>query len=325
MVTQELHENKFVLDRFRRVIRNQRLAHAYLFIGPEGIGKGQTALAVAKLINCEKQERPTSQSYCGVCSACRRIDSGNFPDVTVIGVGQDSSIRISQVREIITRMQLRAYEAAVKIFIIEKIEDLSLEGSHALLKTLEEPSKDSLFILTTDVLEKNLSTIRSRCHAVYFFAQDRESLMQSLQASSHLQPDVCHFLVTYAQGYPGRAQRFSQQGLLERRNAYVDGLILKRNDSAVLKKVVADRGQTKEALDILLSWFRDVLLLKAGAQRHDLMHRDRFTDLERTARRYTHRQTEDIINEVVRNARLLDANLNIKIAMQILMEKIWQK
>jgi len=325
MIAQLVHENRSVLGRFQRLIRQGRLAHAYLFIGPHGIGKGQTALAVAKQINCENKADHQGRGYCGRCSACRRIDSGNHPDVTRIGSGQDSSIRIAEVRQIIGRMQLKPYEAAMKIFIIEQIEDLTLEGSHALLKTLEEPSPDSLFLLTTDVLEKNLGTIRSRCHAVYFFPEQRGQLAQALAHGSDLEPDRCHFLASYAQGYAGRAQLFWEQGLIKRKNAYVDRLVLKRNDTAFLKKIAADRQQTQELLDILLTWFRDMLVWKSGGGQEHLIHMDRIEDLKRMAQQYTRQQTEDIIHEIVRNARLLAENLNIKIAMQILMEKIWLK
>ncbi len=323
MVTQLIQENEDVLKRFVGFIRHQRLAHAYLFIGPQGIGKGQTALAVAKLINCEDQDARQAGRYCGRCSTCLRVDSGNHPDVSVISSGEENTIKISVIRDVISRLQLRPYEARVKVFIIEKIEELTLEGSNALLKTLEEPAPNSLLLLTTDILEKNLGTIRSRCHAVYFFAKHHRRLAQDMEPSSGLDPAACRFLAAYAQGYPGRAQYFLKTGLVDRKNDWVNRLVLKKNDQAFLKKILADRQQTRAMLDILLTWFRDVLVLKSGAAQQDLIHGDRVQDLQRMAGRYTRAQIEEIIREIVQNARLLGENLNIKIAMQILMEKIW--
>lgn len=176
MITQTFQADKTILKRFARLIQNGRLAHAYLFVGPEGIGKGQTALGIARMINCERNLEEIKDDYCGECSNCLRITSGNHPDVAIVDSGEEPSIKIAKIRELIVRMQLRPYESRKKIFIIKKIEDLTLEGSNALLKTLEEPGKDSLLLLTTAVLEKNLGTIRSRCHTVYFFPQPQKRL-----------------------------------------------------------------------------------------------------------------------------------------------------
>ena len=107
--------NKIILERFRTLIKKNRLAHAYLFIGPQGIGKSQTALAVAALAIGAEDESS---------SLMKRVVSGNHPDVLVVTRGQEeSAISIDKIRELISRMQLRPFEAPRKVCIIKNIED----------------------------------------------------------------------------------------------------------------------------------------------------------------------------------------------------------
>ena len=95
--------NASVMQRFSRLNANHRLAHAYLLVGPQDSGKTQTALSLAQLVNCE------SQTACGECAACRKIASGNHPDVHVIGNDEMDSIKIEDIRFILGRVQLMAY------------------------------------------------------------------------------------------------------------------------------------------------------------------------------------------------------------------------
>ena len=158
--------NASVVRRFSRLAANRRLAHAYLLVGPADCGKTQTALSLAQLVNCESE----THKPCGQCAACRKIASGNHPDVHVIGNDEMDSIKIEDIRFLLGRAHLMAYEGKTKVFIIRNIERMTLDAANALLKTLEEPAANTLMILTTSVLEANLDTIKSRCHIVKFFS-----------------------------------------------------------------------------------------------------------------------------------------------------------
>ena len=107
-----------ILQRFAFLKKKERLAHAYLFIGPSDIGKGETALAIAKLVNCEA---PEGEMFCDTCPSCIKINSGNHPDVYMIDNGYGESIKIEMIREILSRNKLRSFMAARKVFIIKNI------------------------------------------------------------------------------------------------------------------------------------------------------------------------------------------------------------
>ncbi len=279
--------NKAILQRFVRLIKTQRLAHAYLFVGPADTGKGETALSIAKLVNCESSDTDAQQVPCGQCLSCKKIDSGNHPDVFILDTGDEQSIRIAKVRDLLHKIPLRPFEGKRKVFIIKDAEKMTLESANALLKTLEEPSASSLLILTTRALEKNLGTVKSRCHAVRFLSISNDPVFS------------------------------------ERKNDIIDNIVFQENNDSYIKEVAADKDRTKEVLDVLLYWFRDLILLKSGAGQDRCAHADRICELEKLESRYSFRQLEDIVEGVVDASRLLGENLNIKIPLTLLREKIW--
>lgn len=317
--------NDLILKRFALLLANNRLAHAYLFMGPHGIGKSEAALNVARLITCENNPDGRQSSFCGTCASCRRIDSGNHPDVMFIDKGEEQSIRIARVRELIARIQLKPYEARLKIFIIKNIEDLTLEGSNALLKTLEEPSKDSLLILTTAVPERNLDTVRSRCHGVHFFALSGEQLAAQLKQEFSLEEKESHFLAYFSEGCLGRARELTGQGFFDKKNDIIDNIVFRGVQDSYLKAISGDKEEARVVLNVLLAWFRDLILLKVGAHEDRLVNTDRVTDLARLAKYYNFEQLTDIVNEIVNTLKLLEDNLNVKIPMALLKEEIWVK
>ncbi|HPN56301.1 MAG TPA: DNA polymerase III subunit [Candidatus Omnitrophota bacterium] len=322
MTVQPALINQDVLRRFRHLLARDRLAHAYLFAGPQCSGKAQTALAVAKLLNCD---HPTGEEagFCDACPSCRKIDSGNHPDVTLIETENSRVITIDQIRGVITRCQLRPFEGKKKVYIIKEAERLSLEGSNAVLKTLEEPVKDSVFILTTAVLERVLSTIKSRCHSVHFFPLGQDILLRELKECVRGDEESAHFYAFYSEGCAGKARSLHEAGFLIHKNQVIDHVVFQRDAEPYLKTLLADQEKTQEALNILLSWFRDVVLMKQGVGAQRVAHRDRLEDLARAKQQYTTGQLFAIIDEIVQTKRMLQENLNVKIAFYILRDKIW--
>jgi DNA polymerase-3 subunit delta' len=320
-ITTEQTTQEQILKRFAALLKNNRLAHAYLFIGPEGVGKGETALAVAKLLNCEA---PLDGLPCGACPPCRKIQSGNHPDVRTIESSRSESIKIEQIRAVIADVQLRPYEAERKVVIIRNTENLTPESGNALLKTLEEPPSGSLLILTTSVPEKNLDTVRSRCQPVAFLPSPREAIEARLMKENSLERPQARFLGYYAQGYLTKARRFHDDGLFARKNEVIDHIIYSADSQVYLKEVAADKDRTKELLDVLYIWFRDLLLLKLGAEER-VMNLDRVRDLKAKTKQYSVEEIKDILDDVVRTMRLLNENLNVKIPLAIIKEKLWRK
>lgn len=316
----DVHDS--ILQRFALLERNNRLAHAYLFIGPAGIGKGATALSIAGLLNCETPSQDSRPHGCGRCPACLKIGAGSHPDVHVLQAPYGETIKIDQVRGLMDRIKLRPFMARKKIFIIHQIENLTPDGGNALLKTLEEPSANSVLFLTTSVVEKCLDTIRSRCHGVSFRADSQSGLAQKLSRHYDVNSLDASFLAYVSEGCLGRAKGLKEAGILENRDGIIDQFILGGSRETFLKKVAVDKKETKEFLDILLSWVRDCFLLKLGVGVESLIHRGRVGELRHFQKRYSFQELELLRDEIVKTHRMLVDNLNVKIPLSIIGEML---
>ncbi len=150
----------------QRAIQNQHIAHAYLFTGPEGVGKKNTALALAQYLNCEAAD-PQTFSSCGQCASCVQIDCGSHPDLIFLEP-DGNSIKIEQIRNLLSKISLRNYESTYKVAIINDAHLMTEQAANCLLKTLEEPTDNTVFILVTSQVQNLPITILSRCQQVQF-------------------------------------------------------------------------------------------------------------------------------------------------------------
>jgi len=160
-------------------VATQKVAHAYLFSGPRGVGKTTLARILAKAVNCENRKTATSEP-CGQCSSCQEISESRSIDV--IEIDAASHTGVDNVREnIIDNAQFKPTKSKYKIFIIDEVHMLSTSAFNALLKTLEEPPTHVIFILATTELHKLPETIISRCQRFGFKKVDFETLKKHLQ------------------------------------------------------------------------------------------------------------------------------------------------
>lgn len=314
--------NERIIERFAILNQNNRLAHAYLLVGPFDIGKSETALSIAKLVNCERRK---DGLFCDHCPSCRKIAHGNHPDIHMIISNNGETIKIEQIRRLLSEIQLRPYEGQKKVFILKNVENFTLEASNAILKTLEEPTRDSLLLLTTSVLEKNLDTIKSRCHIVHFFPLSKRKLASQLTKEYDITEDILHFLAGFSEGCLGRARHLYHEKLFQKKDVIIDSFIHARDDEIFIKRFLADKEKTKEILCIIASWFRDLILLKSGVKEGDSIHFDRLKELKCMKERYSFEDLNDIFLELVKMLKLFDDNLNLKIALTLVREKIYGK
>lgn len=172
----ELVGQEHVVRTLRNAIVEGRIAHAYLFTGPRGVGKTSMARLLAKAVNCtaEQVQRP-----CGICESCRAINEGRAVDIIEMDAASHTSVE--DAREIIERVQFRPTSGRAKVYIIDEVHMLSTAAFNALLKTLEEPPDHAIFVLATTEVHKVPATILSRCQRFTF---SRHTISE---ISSHLQ------------------------------------------------------------------------------------------------------------------------------------------
>lgn len=306
-----------ILSRFSALIAGGRLAHAYLFTGPAGIGKLATALAIAKLVNCEQG----SPAGCA-CPSCVKIDKGGHPDVTVIERAEDKTvISAEQVRQIIDRLGLKPMEGRYKVVILKDADQLSQDAANIFLKTLEEPPGDALLMLLSVSPVRIMRTIFSRCHEVRFFPMANGELATRLKNEYDVPSIQADILARFSAGSPGKAIA-SRAEFLEDKNAYLNEFVLSPASDAVIKKFSGDKDLTRELCEILLSFYRDIMLFKGGVGDELFFNRDRLVEIRRLAPRYTPEDVERIMAEIVKTRAAVDENFNVRIALTILKEML---
>ena len=160
----ELVGQEHVVQTLRNAIVEERVAHAYLFTGPRGVGKTTMARLLAKAVNC--LEADPARRPCGSCAACVAIAEGRAVDVIEMDAASHTSVE--DAREIIERVQFRPAEGRAKVYVIDECHQLSAAAFNALLKTLEEPPEHAIFILATTEVHKVPATILSRCQRFTF-------------------------------------------------------------------------------------------------------------------------------------------------------------
>jgi DNA polymerase-3 subunit gamma/tau len=158
------------------IVAANKVAHAYLLTGPRGAGKTSTARVLARIVNCEKNRKQLGEP-CNTCAACVSILDGSAMDV--IEIDAASNRGIDDIRELKEKIRLAPAQLPTKVYIIDEVHMLTTEAFNALLKTLEEPPKHSLFILCTTELHKVPETIISRCVQIHFTKATQEEMTRS--------------------------------------------------------------------------------------------------------------------------------------------------
>lgn len=176
---EKLVGQEFVVSTLENAIQEGRIAHAYLFSGPRGVGKTSSARLLAKALNCEMG---MSAHPCGECSSCREITSGTSVDVIEIDGASNTSV--NDIRAIKEEVLFPPQSSRYKIYIIDEVHMLSTSAFNALLKTIEEPPEYIIFIFATTELQKVPATIRSRCQQFRFQLIPQELIQSCLKSAA---------------------------------------------------------------------------------------------------------------------------------------------
>ena len=165
-----------IISHFKNAIEKQQVSFAYLFVGKHGVGKTTLSRVIAKTLNCTGLYK--NFNPCNVCSSCTGISLGQSFDVHEINASLNTGI--DSIREIIERIQLSPFNSFYKVCIIDEVHMLSLSACNALLKILEEPPKNVVFILATTDIKKIPNTIVSRCHKLSFSSLSKKELAMAI-------------------------------------------------------------------------------------------------------------------------------------------------
>ncbi len=257
-------------------VQSGNFPNAYLFTGPEGVGKKTAGRIFAMLCNCLErkpgdqakpgrqapEDGPALPAPCGRCRSCKKILSENHPDIHWISPA-GSYIKVDQIRMLCQRLALKPYEAKVRLAIIEKAHTLNPEAGNTLLKILEEPPEKTIFILLAGQSSELLPTIVSRCRHIRFNPVSVQSIQNHLLRNFGIPAADAAVIAKMAGGSLSRAAAMTEKGWLSHRNWIIQTISgLDRQGLnyhlAFAEALVGDTGRLQSALEIMKSWYRDL-------------------------------------------------------------------
>ncbi|UCE17409.1 MAG: DNA polymerase III subunit delta' [Gemmatimonadota bacterium] len=342
MAFEEIIGQKRVKEILAASAHKNRIPHAFLFYGPEGVGKDAMACALAKHLNC-------SDPPCHTCSSCLKISKGQHPDVKMLfphpsslkpeEIGalirekaqqpygkatftKQASISIETVRELQRTLPYRPYEGTYKVVIMSDADKMTIEAANALLKTLEEPPAATLLILTTGRPHALLPTIVSRCQKVRFDPLKDEEVEKVLIEKHEADPAKARFASRLAAGNYWKAQEFLNEDIHRLRDEALN-IFVTAMSGGIAQIVETAAGITnrfygdelKDVLRIALLWSRDLLLLHEKKEDREIVNIDRITALRKYIEQYSSSEIHNWIDELKETLELIDRNVNQHLAL----------
>ncbi|RNB82734.1 DNA polymerase III subunit delta' [Brevibacillus fluminis] len=316
-------EQPRVADLLAGSLRHDRLAHAYLFAGPKGVGKKRIALHLAKAIFCVN----LPADACGECVQCRRIDAGNHPDVHYISP-DGASIKIDQVRALQKEMAMRAVESSHKVYVIEHVDKMTVQAANSLLKFLEEPPAGVVALLLTENAHSILPTILSRCQTISFAPLQPEVITQRLIAEG-IASGLAQVASQITANLDEARVLCQSDWFAQLRNVVIQLTqeLKQRNSQALftIQDLFLKHDRFKEALplflDLLILWLRDILYVQAGRQQR-LINGDQQDVLQGQALIWTKSELLHGIELVMDTRNRIERNANPQLALERLVLQI---
>jgi len=315
-----------VVQVLKRTIESGRLAHAYLFVGPDGVGRRTAAKQLAMTLNCERG----GSDACGECAQCRKLQNGfqlfmsgakekesarttaasepdalrngHHPDVLLVEPEKDF-ITIDRIRKLQTIMYGRPYEGRYRLVVLAPADTMNAASQNALLKTLEEPGPGNVLILITATPHRMLRTIESRCQRVVFGLIPRNIIIDSL-VQHGVEPERADLLSRLCEGSLGRALSLAEGDLSQVRQRIIDGLqaLISKGSHGIWKfadeLAEGNMEEFGESLEMVKTWMRDALLLHSGAGSDKVINSDGLDLLLQISKRFDESALMKAIDDV---------------------------
>jgi DNA polymerase III delta' subunit len=313
MAFKDIAGNIRVKKILKLALERDRVPNSLLFCGPEGIGKRQMALTLAKALNCPEK----AGDSCDRCPSCLAIDESRFPDVIEIGTRADKkALAIDQIRLLKQLAYLRPLAGKKRVFILADAEELSADAANSLLKVLEEPPLFSHIILVTSSPFLLLPTILSRCQTLAFSAISKEEIEEILVEHDYPE-DQARILSLLVGGNLERALDLEWedvQGLRDESWRLFEAMLSGRGSSLFLERfgslARSSQEEFEQTLEMFSSFTRDILLLGLGGDVRLLLNPDYEPQLRGASSTLPARQATALLAELDFILAELPRNLN---------------
>lgn len=312
----------WALELLERQQAAGRVPQALLLTGPPRVGKSTVARFLAQRLNCQGTPQP-----CGQCTSCRKIISGNHPDVRIFD-SDDQALKIDDIRSLQRELSLSPNEGRYRVVVLANFERATLSAANALLKTLEEPAAQAVLVLTATDPGALLPTIVSRCQMLALRPLAIPAVAEALQATWQATPEQAELLAQLSAGRLGWAVKaLTDQELLARRERHLQELIEllgmgRAERLAYAQQLSRDGVLLREVLILWLTIWRDLLLLQSGAAQTKIMNLDWRERLQALAGSSSLAQARDMVASLRTTLINLERNVNPRLNLEVLLLKL---
>ena len=319
---EEILGNEMVKDHFKKAIANHKISHAYILTGEAGMGRKSIANAFAMTLLCEKG----GSEPCMTCHSCKQVMSGNHPDLIYVKHEKPGSIGVDDVREQINdTIMIRPYSSYYKIYIVDEAEKMTVQAQNALLKTIEEPPSYAVIILITTNQEAFLPTILSRCVQMKLKPLKDFTIKSYLTQNLHIPERDADICAAFARGNLGKAIHLASSD--EFKEIFQKVMVLVKNvgtmDISMLLDCIREMKEQNfdigEVLDLMQLWYRDVLMFKVTKDMNLLIFKDEYKMINETGEKVDYASLEAILAAIDTARTRLNANVNMELAMELLL------
>lgn len=318
---------------FYKILKNKNFSHTYFFVGPKGTNKQKTAISFAQSILCQPNSSLVENLPCYQCDHCKQVEKMIHPDLFLVNLLPGSkNISIEQIKELTQKLSLKALVANFKFAIINNAELMTTEAANALLKSLEEPTDKTIFILISENKNSLPQTIISRCQVIRFSSISKQEFInffiQQNKDKNEKNKDEIDKYYRFSQGFPGLLSDYladdeiwlkefeTIQNKLTRHSLplyekfdYIKKELVVKNFSDEKKLIL------QKEIEDWIKIFRDVLLIKFNLT-HLVRYKELSTSLEKFSKHYNLKNVLLILNQLITLNKKLDLNLNSQLVLE---------
>lgn len=316
----EIIGHEQIIQHLKNAIEMDKISHAYIFNGPDQSGKKMLAEAFAMALQCERG----ASEPCMECRSCNQAANHNQPDIIYVTHEKPNTLSVADIRsQLVNDIEVKPYSSKYKIYIVDEAEKMNQQAQNALLKTIEEPPAYAVILLLTSNADAFLPTILSRCVTLNLkvVADDKikKFLMERWRVPDY-QADVC---VAFAQGNVGKAVALASSDSFGELKAAAVQLLKRCHEielyefKEAIKQISEYKLQIDDYLDIMMIWYRDILIYKATTDVNRLIFKDEVYDIKKQASKSSYSGVEAILEAIEKAKLRLKANVNFDLVMEL--------
>lgn len=311
-----------IIQHLKNAIQTDKISHAYIFNGPDQSGKKMLAEAFAMALQCETG----GSEPCLACRSCKQALNHNQPDIVYVTHEKPNTVSVAEIRsQLVNDIDVKPYGSKYKVYIVDEAEKMNPQAQNALLKTIEEPPSYAVILLLTSNADAFLPTILSRCVTLNLKVvadhKIKSFLMEQWRVPDY-QADVC---VAFAQGNVGKAIALASSDSFGELKASAIQLLKRCHDielyefKEAIKQIGEYKLQIEDYLDIMMIWYRDILVYKATTDVNRLIFKDEVYEIKRQASKSSYSGVEAVLEGLEKAKLRLRANVNFDLVMELLL------